>query len=81
MLGVSLSIVNGLHVSYYFSTHGCRRVLSGCDADFDELAAAAASFWRALMSKKLAIVSSSRLLNHASGVGACNGIDRKADVG
>jgi len=44
VLKYSLSIVNGLQGSYYFSTHGCRRVLSGCGADLDELAATAASF-------------------------------------
>jgi len=51
-----------LLASYYFSTHGCKRVLSACDgADLEEDAAAAASFWRALMSKKLAMLSSSAL--------------------
>lgn len=44
-------------VSYYFSTHGCSLFFSGCAGVFDEVAAAAASFWRALISKKLAIVS------------------------
>lgn len=42
--------------SYYFSTHGCSLFFSGCAGVFDEVAAAAASFWRALMSKKLAMV-------------------------
>ena len=54
-------VVEGIEVClYYFSTHGCRRVFCGCEgADLEELAAAAASFCRALMSKKLAMLSSS----------------------
>jgi hypothetical protein len=43
-------------VSYYFSTHGCSLFFSGWAGDFDEPALAIASFWRALMSKKFAIV-------------------------
>lgn len=56
--------------SYYFSTHGCKRVFSGCEgADLEELAAAAASFCRALMSKKLAMSSPSSLEEcHVSGM-------------
>jgi hypothetical protein len=46
----------GCAASYYFSTHGCSLFFSGWAGDFDELALATASFWRALMSKKLAIV-------------------------
>jgi len=42
--------------SYYFSTHGCSLFFSGCVGVLEELAFAAASFWRALMSKKLAMV-------------------------
>jgi hypothetical protein len=46
----------GYGASYYFSTHGCSLFFSGWAGDFDELALATASFWRALMSKKFAIV-------------------------
>jgi hypothetical protein len=46
----------GYAASYYFSTHGCSLFFSGWAGDFDELALATASFWRALMSKKFAIV-------------------------
>jgi hypothetical protein len=42
--------------SYYFSTHGCSLFFSGCAGVLEELALAAASFWRALISKKLAMV-------------------------
>jgi hypothetical protein len=46
----------GRQCSYYFSTHGCSLFFSGCAGVLDELALAAASFWRALMSKKLAMM-------------------------
>jgi hypothetical protein len=45
-----------LHVPYYFSTHGCSLFFSGCAGDLEDVAAAAASFWRALMSKKFAML-------------------------
>lgn len=45
-----------LGCSYYFSTHGCSLLFSGCAGALEEVAAAAASFCRALMSKKFAIV-------------------------
>lgn len=44
-------------MSYYFSTHGCSRVVSCFDVKdevaLEEAALAAAAAWRALMSKKL----------------------------
>jgi len=46
----------GRGCSYYFSTHGWSLFFSGCAGVLEELALAAASFWRALISKKLAIV-------------------------
>jgi hypothetical protein len=49
-------LVWDLLLSYYFSTHGCSLFFSGRAGDFDELALATASFWRALRSKKFAIV-------------------------
>jgi hypothetical protein len=48
-----------LHVPYYFSTHGCSLFFSGCAGVLEDVAAAAASFWRALMSKKFAMLLSS----------------------
>jgi len=42
--------------SYYFSTHGWSLFFSGCAGVLEELALAAASFWRALISKKLAMM-------------------------
>ena len=53
---LSVSSVFGRGCSYYFSTHGCSLFFSGCAGVLEELALAAASFWRALMSKKLAIL-------------------------
>jgi hypothetical protein len=46
-------------ISYYFSTHGCSLFFSGCAGVLEDVAAAAASLWRALMSKKLAMLLSS----------------------
>ena len=40
---------------YYFSTHGCSLFFSGCAGALEDVTAAAASFWRALMSKKFAM--------------------------
>lgn len=58
MIIVSICLYIGLMVSwtYYFSTHGCRRLSSGLAVSFDELAFAAAAACRALLSKKLFIV-------------------------
>lgn len=61
-MGVVVSIGGGFWCfckgcSYYFSTHGWSLFFSGCAGVLEELAFAAASFWRALMSKKLAILN------------------------
>ena len=55
-----------LGMPYYFSTHGCSLFFSGCAGDLEDVAAAAASFWRALMSKKFAMLLSSVDLVFAS---------------